>query len=73
MLLVILVIIRILLLRAIVAPLLLVATVIVSFLAALGVAAFFFDYVFGFAGQDPSLPLFGFIFLVALGSTTTSS
>jgi RND superfamily putative drug exporter len=65
-LLVILVIIGILL-RAIVAPLLLVGTVIVSFLAALGASVLIFNYVFDFPGQDPSLPLFGFIFLVALG------
>ena len=65
-LLVILVIIGILL-RAIVAPLLLVGTVIVSFLAALGASVLIFNYVLGFPGQDPSLPLFGFIFLVALG------
>jgi putative drug exporter of the RND superfamily len=56
-----------LLLRAIVAPLLLVGTVIVSFLAALGASVVIFEYVFGFPGEDPSLPLFGFIFLVALG------
>jgi RND superfamily putative drug exporter len=65
-LLVILVIIGILL-RAVVAPLLLVGTVIVSFLAALGASVLIFNYVFDFPGQDPSLPLFGFIFLVALG------
>ena len=56
-----------LLLRAIVAPLLLVGTVIVSFLASLGASILIFNYVFDFPGQDPSLPLFGFIFLVALG------
>jgi RND superfamily putative drug exporter len=55
------------LLRALVAPLVLVGTVIVSFLAALGVGYFFFDVVFGFPGSDPSLPLFAFVFLVALG------
>jgi putative drug exporter of the RND superfamily len=55
------------LLRAVVAPLLLVGTVIVSFLASLGACVLIFDHVFGFPGQDPSLPLFGFIFLVALG------
>jgi RND superfamily putative drug exporter len=65
-LLVILVIIGILL-RAIVAPLLLIATVILSFLAALGVSAIAFDVIFGFPGEDASLPLFGFIFLVAVG------
>jgi putative drug exporter of the RND superfamily len=55
------------LLRAIAAPLVLVGTVILSFLAALGVGYFVFDVVFGFPGSDPSLPLFAFVFLVALG------
>jgi RND superfamily putative drug exporter len=55
------------LLRAVVAPLVLVGTVILSFLAALGVGYFVFDVVFGFPGSDPSLPLFAFVFLVALG------
>ena len=40
---------------------------ILSFAAALGVASFVFDVVFGFPGIDPSLPLFAFVFLVALG------
>jgi RND superfamily putative drug exporter len=56
-----------LLLRALVAPLLLVATVVLSFFATLGVCALVFDHVFGFAGADPSFPLFAFVFLVALG------
>ena len=56
-----------LLLRAVVAPLVLIATVILSYLAALGVSMVVFDKLFGFAGSDVSLPLFGFIFLVALG------
>jgi RND superfamily putative drug exporter len=55
------------LLRAVVAPLLLVGTVIASFAAALGVGSFVFEHVFGFEGIDPTLPLFSFIFLVALG------
>ncbi|MCW2680164.1 MAG: hypothetical protein JWM62_1565 [Frankiales bacterium] len=55
------------LLRAVVAPLLLVATVVLSFLATLGVCALVFEHVFGFAGADPSFPLFAFVFLVALG------
>jgi RND superfamily putative drug exporter len=55
------------LLRAVVAPLILIGTVILSFLAALGVGYFVFDVVFGFPGSDPSLPLFAFVFLVALG------
>jgi putative drug exporter of the RND superfamily len=56
------------LLRAIVAPLLLVATVVLSFAAALGVSALAFEYVFGFAGADPAFPLWTFVFLVALGT-----
>jgi len=56
-----------LLLRAIVAPLLLVATVVLSFAAALGASALIFDHVLGFAGVDTSFPLFVFVFLVALG------
>ena len=55
------------LLRALLAPILLVASVILSFFAALGTGIFFFDHVFGFAGVDPSLPLLAFVFLVALG------
>jgi RND superfamily putative drug exporter len=55
------------LLRALLAPLLLVATVILSYGAALGVAYLVYDVVFGFVGSDPSLPLFAFIFLVGLG------
>jgi RND superfamily putative drug exporter len=55
------------LLRAVVAPLVLIGTVILSFLASLGVGYFAFDLIFGFPGSDPSLPLFAFVFLVALG------
>jgi putative drug exporter of the RND superfamily len=57
----------VLLLRAVVAPLILIATVVLSFAAALGVSAFFFNHVFGFGGADTSFPLFVFVFLVALG------
>jgi putative drug exporter of the RND superfamily len=56
-----------LLLRAILAPLLLVATVVLSFGAALGASALVFRHLFGFGGADTSLPLFVFVFLVALG------
>jgi RND superfamily putative drug exporter len=55
------------LLRAITAPVVLIATVIVSYFAALGLGAFFFENVFGFQRMAPDLPLFTFIFLVALG------
>jgi len=43
------------------------ATVVLSFAAALGVSAFFFNHVFGFGGAATSFPLFVFVFLVALG------
>src|SRR6202020_3042432 len=56
-----------LLLRAIVAPLVLIATVVLSFGAALGLSSLFFKHVFGFAGADTSVPLLVFVFLVALG------
>src|SRR5215467_4093604 len=56
-----------LLLRALVAPVILTATVVLSFAAALGVSAFFFNHVFGFGGADTSFPLLVFVFLVALG------
>ena len=38
-----------------------------SFGAALGVSALVFNHVFGFPGADPAVPLFAFVFLVALG------
>ncbi len=57
----------VLLLRAVAAPLILLGTVILSFGAALGISVLLFEYVFGFAGSDPGVPLFAFVFLVALG------
>jgi RND superfamily putative drug exporter len=55
------------LLRAVVLPLVLIGTVIASYAAALGVGSFFFEHIFRFMGEDPTLPLFAFVFLVALG------
>ncbi|MFJ3671672.1 MMPL family transporter [Streptomyces sp. NPDC090106] len=55
------------LLRALVAPVLLIGTVILSFTAALGISALFFRYVFDYAGESTDFPLFVFVFLVALG------
>ncbi|MEA2448626.1 MAG: putative drug exporter of the superfamily, partial [Thermoleophilaceae bacterium] len=57
----------IVLLRALVAPLYLLGTVILSFFAALGVSVAIFDGLFGQSSFDPALPIFAFIFLVALG------
>jgi putative drug exporter of the RND superfamily len=65
--LVVVLVILVILLRSVLAPVLLVLTVILSFLAALGVGYFAFDVLFDFPGSDPSLPLFAFVFLVALG------
>ena len=64
-----------LLLRALVAPLLLIGTVILSFGAALGISTLLFRHVFtrlvdhgdGFNHADAAFPLFVFVFLVALG------
>jgi putative drug exporter of the RND superfamily len=56
-----------LLLRSIVAPLLLIGSVVLSFSATLGISALVFNHVFNFVGADPAVPLYGFIFLVALG------
>ena len=56
-----------LLLRSILTPVLLVATTVVSFATALGVSALVFNNILGFPGADASVPLFSFVFLVALG------
>ncbi|MFB4420053.1 MMPL family transporter [Streptomyces sp. QL37] len=55
------------LLRSLLMPLLLVATVALNFLATLGISSLVFEHVFGFTGTDSSVPLYGFVFLVALG------
>ncbi|MFG1659145.1 MMPL family transporter [Micromonospora chersina] len=55
------------LLRALLAPVLLIATVVLSFLATLGLCALIFKYLLDFPGVDQSFPLFAFVFLVALG------
>jgi putative drug exporter of the RND superfamily len=55
------------LLRSLLMPVLLVATVALNFLATLGISSLVFTHVFGFSGTDSSVPLYGFVFLVALG------
>ncbi|MFD5619253.1 MMPL family transporter [Streptomyces yangpuensis] len=57
----------VLLLRSLLVPALLVATVALNFLATLGVSALVFEHLLGFSGTDASVPLYGFVFLVALG------
>ncbi|MFN8047972.1 MAG: efflux RND transporter permease subunit [Ancrocorticia sp.] len=55
------------LLRAVVAPILLILTTILSFGTAMGVAAVIFNHILRFPGADPAVPLYSFVFLVALG------
>ncbi|GHH94145.1 MMPL family transporter [Streptomyces capillispiralis] len=57
----------VLLLRSVLVPVLLVATVALNFLATLGVSVLVFEHLLGFSGTDASVPLYGFVFLVALG------
>ncbi|MGW8885893.1 MMPL family transporter [Streptomyces sp. NPDC055749] len=57
----------IVLLRSLLLPVLLVATVGLNYLATLGIAGLVFKHGFGFSGTDASVPLYGFVFLVALG------
>ncbi|WP_353950365.1 MMPL family transporter [Knoellia sp. S7-12] len=56
-----------LLLRSVLAPLLLVVANVISFAATIGVAALVFEHLLGFPDSDPAIPLYGFVFLVALG------
>ena len=55
------------LLRSLLMPLLLVATVALNYFATIGVAALVFEHLLGFTGTDAAVPLYGFVFLVALG------
>ncbi len=55
------------LLRSFVAPIILVSTVLLTYLSALGVSWVLFTSVFGFSGLDSGVPLLAFLFLVALG------
>ena len=65
--LVVILVILMILLRSVLAPVLLIATTALSFGTAMGTAALVFNHVFHFPGADPSVPLYGFVFLVALG------
>jgi len=55
------------LLRALLAPVLLVATVLGTYLAAMGASWWLFTHVFDFPAMDTGVPLLSFLFLVALG------
>lgn len=56
-----------LLLRSLVAPILLIASVLATFFASLGASTFLFTHVLGFSALDSNVTLFAFLFLVALG------
>ena len=55
------------LLRSVVAPLILVGTVVATYFASLGASWWLFTQVFGFDRLDVGVPLLAFLFLVALG------
>ena len=57
----------VLLLRSVLAAALLMACTVLSYAATVGVAALVFDHVLRFPGADPVVPLYAFVFLVALG------
>ncbi|MEL0273308.1 MAG: MMPL family transporter [Pontimonas sp.] len=57
----------VLLLRALLAPILLLGSVVLSFFSAMGAAWLIFQNVFGMSGLDFSVFLYSFLFLVALG------
>ncbi len=57
----------VLLLRSLVAPVLLVLSVVGTYVAALGASWWIFTQVFGFTALDEGVPLLSFLFLVALG------
>ncbi|MCF8550175.1 MAG: MMPL family transporter [Pontimonas sp.] len=57
----------VLLLKAILAPILLLSSVVLSFFSAIGAAWLLFENVFGMSGLDFSVFLYSFLFLVALG------
>ncbi|KJL32319.1 MMPL family transporter [Microbacterium azadirachtae] len=65
--LVVIMLILMMLLCAIVAPVLLIVTTVLSFGTAMGVSALVFNGILRFPGADPAVPLYGFVFLVALG------
>lgn len=56
-----------LLLRSLVAPVLLIASVLATFFASLGASTWLFQNVLGFPALDTAVTLYAFLFLVALG------
>lgn len=64
---IVLIVILMILLRSVVAPVLMMLATVVSLAATLGVFALVFNHLLDLPGADPAVPLYGFIFLVALG------
>lgn len=56
-----------LLLRSVLAPVLLIIATVLSLGTAMGVSALIFNHLLDMPGADPAVPLYGFVFLVALG------
>jgi putative drug exporter of the RND superfamily len=56
-----------LLLRAVVAPIMILVTVLLSFGASFGLSVLIFRHLFHFQSIDPVLPIYIFLFVVALG------
>lgn len=65
--LVVILLILMLLLRSVVAGVLLMVANVLSFGATIGISALVFDHVLDWPDADPVVPLYGFVFLVALG------
>lgn len=53
--------------RSLVAPVYMMATILLSYASALGLSWWIFDTFFGFEGMSYRIPLYAFVFLVALG------
>lgn len=53
--------------RSLVAPVYMMATILLSYASALGLSWFIFHNFFGFEGMSYRIPLYAFVFLVALG------
>ncbi|WP_257391591.1 MMPL family transporter [Halalkalibacter krulwichiae] len=53
--------------RSLIAPIYMMATILLSYASALGLSWFFFENVFGYDGMSYLIPLYAFVFLVALG------
>ena len=67
MILILVFIVLVLLLRSLLAPFLLLSSVVLSFFSAMGAAWLVFENIFGMSGLDFSVFLYSFLFLVALG------